>query len=70
MLQLPDVGKSRQIQGRTFSPIGPRIHGEHFEKTADQVARLTTGRSKLGTRPVPVQAESRIGVHRSEMSMI
>lgn len=70
MLQFPDVGKSREVQGCTFSPIGSRIHGGYFEAFAGQLRCLTTGRSKRVILPVLARAESRIGVPRSEMSMI
>lgn len=68
MLQLPNVGKSGQIQGRTFPSVGSRVHGKYVEATSDQLAFLTPSRSKLGTPPAPVQAGSRIGVPRSEMN--
>ena len=70
MLQLSNAGKSGQVHGCTFSPTGSGIHGEYLEATSDQVARLTPGRSKQETLPVPVQAESLIGVPHSEMSTI
>ena len=70
MLQLFNVGKSGEVQGCTFPPVGSRVHGEYLEATSDQVACLTPGRSRQETLPVPVQAESLIGVPRSEMSTI
>ena len=70
MLQLPNAGKSGQIQGCTFPSTGSRVHGEYVEATSDQLASLIPGRFKQETLPAPVQAESRIGVPRSEMSTI
>lgn len=70
MLQLPNVGESGQVQGCTFPSTGSRVHGEYVEATSDQVACLTSRRSRQETLPAPGQAESHIGVPRSEMSMI
>jgi hypothetical protein len=33
MLQLPDVGKSGQVQGCTFPPIGSRVYGEYPKRS-------------------------------------
>ena len=70
MLQLPNASKSGQIQGCAFPSAGSGVHGEYVEASSDQLASLTPGRSKQEILPVPVQAESRIGVPRSEMSTI
>lgn len=70
MLQLPDVGKSGEVQGCNFSPISSGVYGECSEVTAGKLGCLTVARSKQVILPVPAQAESRIGVPRSEMSMI
>jgi hypothetical protein len=70
MLQFPDAGESGEVQGRSLPSIGSGIHGKHFGATLDQLACLTTGRSKRVTPPAPAQAESHIGVLHSEMSMI
>ena len=70
MLQLSNVGKSGQVQGRTFPPTGSRVYGEYVEATSDQLSFLTLGRSRLETPLAPAQAGSHIGVPRSEMSTI
>lgn len=70
MLQLPDVGKSGQVQGCAFPPAGSRVHGECAGATSDRLTFLTPGRSKRGTLPALGQAGSHTGVPHSEMSMI
>ena len=36
MLQLPDVGKSRKVQGCIFPPIGSRIYGKYLKAIRGQ----------------------------------